>query len=91
MPMTREEVKKYINKEVSEICDKIANLYGELWELFMINQGGMDSSLHDDQKQHDIECKDLCQRVKSLGQLARLYVNAYVELHNSLVNKEQDK
>lgn len=68
--MTHEETRKCINKEVSEICDKIADLYNELWEQFLVNQGGMDSSLNDDQKRHDIECEELCQRVKALGELA---------------------
>lgn len=68
--MTNEETKKHIETEVSGICDKIADVYYELWDQFLINQGGMDSSLHDDQKQHDIECEDLCQRVKALGELA---------------------
>ena len=68
--MTNEEAKKHIETEVSEICDKIADVYYELWDQFLINQGGMDSSLKDDQTRHDIECEDLCQRVKALGQLA---------------------
>ena len=47
--MTNEEAKKHIETEVSEICDKIADVYYELWDQFLINQGGMDSSLKDDQ------------------------------------------
>ena len=69
--MTNEEVKKHIETEVSEICDKIADVYDELWEQFLINQGGMDSSLRDDQKRHDAERDELCKRVKALGELAR--------------------
>ena len=68
--MTNEETKKHIETEVSEICDKIAEVYYKLWEQFLINQGGMDSYLLDDKKQHDIECDELCQQVKALGQLA---------------------
>ena len=68
--MTNEEAKKHIETEVSEICDKIAEVYYELWDQFLINQGGMDSSLRDDQKQHNIECEDLCRQVKALGSFA---------------------
>lgn len=78
MPMTREEVKKYINKEVSEICDKISDVYGELWEQFLINQGGMDSSLRDDKKRHDAERDELCKRVKALGELAQYYLRLFM-------------
>ena len=69
--MTYEETKKHIETEVSEICDKIAEAYYKIWEQFLINQGGMDSYLLDDKKQHDIECDELCKRVKALGELAR--------------------
>ena len=68
--MTNEEAKKHIETEVSGICDKIADVYYELWEQFLINQGGMDSSLNDDRERHYIECEELCQRVKALGELA---------------------
>lgn len=78
--MTNEETKKHIETEVSEICDKIADVYDELWEQFLINQGGMDSSLHDDQKQHDVECDELCKRVKELGQLTQYFRDEIEEL-----------
>ena len=91
MPMTREEVKKYINKEVSEISDKIADLYNELWNMAQIAEGGGNDYdehdsviLRDERTRHDIECEDLCQRVKTLGQLARLYINENEELLKEL-------
>ena len=75
--MTNEEVKKYINKKVSEICDKIADLYNELWNTAQIAEGGgydydeNDSViLREERTRHDIECEDLCQQVKALGELA---------------------
>ena len=75
--MTNEEVKEHINKKVSEICDKIADLYNELWNTAQIAEGGgcdydeNDSViLREERTRHDIECEDLCQRVKALGQLA---------------------
>ena len=82
--MTYEETRKYINKEVSEICDKIAEVYYNLWEQFLINQGGMDSSLRDDRNQHDIECDELCKRVKELGQLTQHFRDEIEELRLAL-------
>ncbi len=73
--MTNEETKKHIETEVSEICDKIAEVYYNLWEQFLINQGGMDSYLLDDKKQHDMECDELCKRVKALGELIQHFHN----------------
>ncbi len=75
--MTFEETKKHIETEVSEICDKIADLYNELWNMAQIAEGGgydydeNDSViLREERTRHDIECEDLCQRIKALGQLA---------------------
>ena len=73
--MTFEEAKKHIETEVSEICNKIFDVYYELWEQFLINQGGMDSSLNDDRERHYIECDELCKRVKELGQLIQHFHN----------------
>ena len=75
--MTNEEVKEHINKKVSEICDKIADLYNELWNTAQIAAGvGYDYDendsviLREERTRHDIECEDLCQQVKALGELA---------------------
>lgn len=75
--MTNEEVKEHIDKKVSEICDKIADLYNELWNTAQIAEGGgydydeNDSViLREERTRHDIECEDLCQRVKALGSFA---------------------
>lgn len=76
--MTLEEAKKHIETEASGICDKIADVYGKLWEQFLINQGGMDSYLLDEQKQHDMECDELCKRVKALGELTQYYLRLFM-------------
>lgn len=75
--MTNAEVKKHIETEVSGICDKIADLYNELWNTAQIAEGGgydydeNDSViLREERTRHDIECEDLCQQVKALGELA---------------------
>ena len=82
--MTNEETKKHIDTEVSGICDKIAEVYYNLWEQFLINQGGMDSSLLDDRKQHNIECDELCKRVKELGHLTQHFRDEIEELRLAL-------
>lgn len=76
--MTYEETKKHIETEVSGICNKIAEVYYNLWEQFLINQGGMDSSLREDRKQHDIECDELCKQVKALGELTQYYLRLFL-------------
>lgn len=83
--MTYEETRKYINKEVSEICDKIADLYNELWNTAQIAEGGgydydeNDSViLREERTRHDIDCEDLCKRVKALGELTQYYLRLFL-------------
>ena len=83
--MTFEEAKKHIETEASGISDKIADVYGKLWEQFLINQGGMDSYLLDDKKQHDSECDELCKRVKALGELTQYYLRLFMLYAGKLI------
>ncbi len=92
--MTLEEAKKHIETEVSEICDKIADLYNELWNTAQIAEGGgydydeKDSViLREERTRHDVECDDLCKRVKELGQLTQYFCSDVVFMTVSMLQK----
>lgn len=83
--MTFEETKKHIETEVSGICDKIADLYNELWNTTQIADGGgyeydeNDSVIiRDERTRHDVECDELCKQVKALGELTQYYLRLFM-------------